>query len=174
VRTFVDGCSVCGVALGAAPFPPGSACAHRPSLLLLLLLLLRPFARQRTHPSIHQFITRPAASTNYPINHTRYHPDRNVGSGSGEAAEKFKEISTAYAILSDPNKRRQYDLSGADANSMFESGMESVDLENLNSMMRVFGAMMTKLGVPIPTQVRPSVRSVRRPASPPPLCHPLA
>jgi DnaJ-class molecular chaperone len=92
-----------------------------------------------------------------------------VGAGSGEAAEKFKEISTAYAILSDPNKRRQYDLSGADANSMFESGMESVsgadansmfesgmesvDLENLNSMMRVFGAMMTKLGVPIPTQV---------------------
>jgi DnaJ-class molecular chaperone len=76
-----------------------------------------------------------------------------VGAGSGEAAEKFKEISTAYAILSDPNKRRQYDVSGADANSMFESGMESVDLENLNSMMRVFGAMMSKLGVPIPTQV---------------------
>ncbi len=98
-----------------------------------------------------------------------------MGSGSGEAAEKFKEISTAYAILSDPNKRRQYDLSGADANSMFESGMESVDLENLNSMMRVFGAMMTKLGVPIPTQVRPSVRSVRqsvgRPRLPPCVIH---
>lgn len=80
-----------------------------------------------------------------------------MGAGSAEAAEKFKEISTAYAILSDPNKRRQYDLSGADADSMFESGMESVDLENLNSMMRVFGAMMTKLGVPIPTQVRACV-----------------
>lgn len=76
-----------------------------------------------------------------------------MGNGSAEAAEKFKEISTAYAILSDPNKRRQYDLAGADAQSMFENGMESVDLENLNSAMRAFGALMTKLGVPIPTQV---------------------
>lgn len=89
----------------------------------------------------------------YPNTENRYHPDRNVGNGSAEAAEKFKEISTAYAILSDPNKRRQYDLAGADAQSMFENGMESVDLENLNSAMRAFGALMTKLGVPIPTQV---------------------
>ena len=37
----------------------------------------------------------------------KYHPD--VRPGDEEAAEKFKEASEAYAVLSDPDKRRQYD-----------------------------------------------------------------
>ena len=39
----------------------------------------------------------------------QYHPDRNK---SPDAEEKFKEISEAYAVLSDDEKRQQYDLLG--------------------------------------------------------------
>ncbi len=39
----------------------------------------------------------------------KYHPDVNK---SKEAEEKFKEITEAYAVLSDPEKRKQYDMYG--------------------------------------------------------------
>jgi molecular chaperone DnaJ len=39
----------------------------------------------------------------------KYHPDRNKEPG---AEERFKEIAAAYAVLSDPKKRAQYDTAG--------------------------------------------------------------
>ena len=37
----------------------------------------------------------------------KYHPDRNKGDKAAEA--KFKDVSEAYAVLSDAKKRKQYD-----------------------------------------------------------------
>ena len=40
----------------------------------------------------------------------KYHPDANPG--DKEAEQKFKEASEAYSVLSDPQKRKQYDQFG--------------------------------------------------------------
>jgi len=42
----------------------------------------------------------------------KYHPDQNKGDKSAE--DKFKEISEAYAVLSDSEKRKNYDMFGAE------------------------------------------------------------
>jgi molecular chaperone DnaJ len=68
-----------------------------------------------------------------------YHPDRN--NGSKEAEERFKEITEAYDVLRDPQKRAAYDRYGeAGLRGGGGGGFHHVDLsEALGIFMRDFG-----------------------------------
>ena len=50
----------------------------------------------------------------------KWHPDRNKNVG---AEDKFKEIGSAYSVLSDPVKRREYD-------QMRSGGLNGFNIEN--------------------------------------------
>ncbi|HEV8237502.1 MAG TPA: molecular chaperone DnaJ [Gemmatimonadaceae bacterium] len=68
----------------------------------------------------------------------QYHPDRN--NGAKDAEEKFKEITEAYDVLRDPQKRAAYDRYG-EAGLRGGAGFHHVDLsEALGIFMRDFGA----------------------------------
>jgi molecular chaperone DnaJ len=54
----------------------------------------------------------------------KYHPDKNSESG---AEEKFKEISEAYSVLSDPDKKSKYDRYGSVDESNFGGGSFNMD-----------------------------------------------
>ncbi|KAJ6982147.1 chaperone protein dnaJ 15-like isoform X1 [Populus alba x Populus x berolinensis] len=84
----------------------------------------------------------------------KYHPDKNAS--NPEASELFKEVAYSYSILSDPEKRRQYDSLGFEALDVESMDME-IDLSNLGTVNTVFAALFSKLGVPIKTTISANV-----------------
>ena len=76
----------------------------------------------------------------------KYHPDV---SKEENAAEKFKEAQEAYAVLSDANKRKQYDQFGHNAFSNNQggfSGFEGFDFGNMSDMSDIFEDILGGMG----------------------------
>src|SRR3989338_5203020 len=67
----------------------------------------------------------------------KHHPDRVPAEQKKEAEEKFKEISEAYGVLSDPQKRGMYDQyghSGIDLRYTAEDIFKGADFSNFEDI----------------------------------------
>jgi len=67
----------------------------------------------------------------------KYHPDKNPGDKNAES--KFKDISQAYAVLSDPEKKQQYDTYGSTDFHRRYSQEDIFRNFDLNDILRQFG-----------------------------------
>lgn len=67
----------------------------------------------------------------------KYHPDKNKGDKASE--EKFKKISEAYAVLSDPEKRKQFDTFGESGFQQRYSQEDIFQGFDLGDILREFG-----------------------------------
>ncbi|TQD71732.1 hypothetical protein C1H46_042739 [Malus baccata] len=75
----------------------------------------------------------------------KYHPDKNTN--NPEASEHFKEVAFSYSILSDPEKRRQYDNAG------FELGVPIKTTISANVLEEALNGTVTVRPLPIGTSV---------------------
>jgi len=78
----------------------------------------------------------------------QYHPDQNRGNPS--AVEKMKEINEAYAVLSDPGKRREYDRLqeqyGPDGYDRFRQSYSEQDIFRGSDIDQIFEEMARTFG----------------------------
>src|SRR3954462_3738229 len=77
----------------------------------------------------------------------QYHPDANPGDASAE--ERFKEVQGAYDVLSDPEKRKQYDRFGSQNGRGPGPGgvnFEGFDFADLGDLGDIFGGLFGARG----------------------------
>lgn len=81
----------------------------------------------------------------------------NDGSNNNEseAVRRIEEINEAYGVLGDPYKRQVYNNDGRHVE--IEHEQEGVDVRSLGRVGRMFGAIVGRLGLPIPTQIAQDV-----------------
>jgi len=85
----------------------------------------------------------------------KYHPDV---SKEENAAEKFKEAQEAYAILSDENKRRQYDQFGHSAFTNAQGGFSGFEGFNFSGMDDILDEVLRGFGFSTSSSRRGSTR----------------
>ncbi len=79
----------------------------------------------------------------------KYHPDRN--DGNAEAAEKMKAINEAYAVLSNPQKREEYDTLkqryGSSAYNHFRHNYSEQDIFSGSDINKIFEELAQSFGL---------------------------